>query len=244
VDVSRASAELGAGYTAGDGLELTAIARVEHTRTRGELDRFLSTVDGLYGDGDFTAVGFGGRVAFDPTSGSLVTPHRFRLSVEGMVYPRALDAERAFGRAGASVSALLASSRAPAVALALRGGAEHVFGRAPWHHGAFIGGTETVRGWNEQRFAGDASVFGSAEVRARVLSPRVVVPAALGVFGFADAGRVFIDDGAADGSDGGWHAGVGGGLFLQPAGQPFLVRFGAASSAEATKVFLTFGLPY
>ena len=69
---------------------------------------------------------------------------------------------------------------------------------------------------------------------------RIVVPVGVGVFGFADAGRVYLDGS----SPGGWKTAVGGGVFFQPVSQPYLVRVGAASSSESTKVFMALGLPY
>jgi hypothetical protein len=162
------------------------------------------------------------------------------MSVEAAYFPDLFDVERGFGKARAEVSGLLASSPWPAVALALRAGTEHVWGRFPWHEAAFLGGPGSLRGWDEQRFAGDAVLFAGAEARLRIGRPRVVVPLDTGVFGLADAGRVFIDND----SPGGWHTAFGGGLWFQPVLQPYLVRAGVGSSEASTKVFVTVGLPY
>jgi len=62
----------------------------------------------------------------------------------------------------------------------------------------------------------------------------------VGLFGFMDAGRVSVNGD----SQGGWHTSAGGGLFLQPVGQPYVLRLGAGTSSEATKLFLGLGLPY
>jgi hypothetical protein len=91
-----------------------------------------------------------------------------------------------------------------------------------------------------QRFAGDVAVSGGAELRLRLGRPRIVVPVSLGVFGFGDAGRVYLD-GA---SPGGWHTSTGGGIWLQPVLQPYMIRAGIGVGAEATKLFVTLGLPY
>ena len=70
--------------------------------------------------------------------------------------------------------------------------------------------------------------------------PRVVVPLGIGVFGFADAGRVYVDGS----SPGGWHTSLGGGLWFQPVRQPYIVRVGIGISDESTKLFVMLGLPY
>ena len=89
---------------------------------------------------------------------SVTTGSRLRIRASGTAFPGVLDVEDAFGRIGAEGSGLLASSPWPADALALRGGAEQVRGRFPWHKAAFLGGVATVRGYDEQRFAGDVAV--------------------------------------------------------------------------------------
>jgi hypothetical protein len=68
----------------------------------------------------------------------------------------------------------------------------------------------------------------------------VIVPVGVGVFGLAEAGRVYLDGD----SEGGWHRTFGGGLFFQPVLQPYLLRLGAGSSRESTKVFFILGLAY
>jgi outer membrane protein assembly factor BamA len=78
--------------------------------------------------------------------------------------------------------------------LALRVGAKRVWGSFPVDEAAFLGGQGTLRGFEYQRFAGDAMVNGSVEVRipfARIL-PRVV-PTQIGVFGLGDAGLSFFE---------------------------------------------------
>ena len=136
------------------------------------------------------------------------------------------------------------------ISLALRAGGEKLWvsERAgaftpvdfPWSDAAFLGGAETIRGWADQRFAGDAAVFGSGELRLRVFNPRVVVPVETGIFGFADAGRVYLDGD----SPGGWHTSVGGGIWFKPVAQPYMLRAGAGVSDEGTKIHILLGLPY
>ena len=63
----------------------------------------------------------------------------------------------------------------------------------------------------------------------------------MGIFGFADAGRVYLD-GA---SPGGWHTSLGGGIWLSPIGQPYLLRAGfGVSDDEGTKIYIETGLPF
>ena len=240
VDQTQASLELGLGFSSSPRWSLRGGLLIERSSTGENPDRFYETLGDIYGGGRFTQGGVTVSLTLDPLVDRERTGNRIRISLGGAFFPELYDVERSFAKAGAEVSALLAPSPSPVISVALRAGAEQVWGRFPWHHAAFLGGTSTIRGWEEQRFGGDAAVFGSAELRLRVWRPRVVVPASFGVFGFADAGRVAVD-GA---SPGGWHSSVGGGLWFQPVRQPYLVRAGVGVSDEATKLFVVLGLLY
>ena len=75
---------------------------------------------------------------------------------------------------------------------------------------AYIGGWGTLRGTDAQRYAGDASLYGTGEIRIPVARIRHVVPIDLGVLAFTDAGRVYVNGS----SPGGWHVAAGGGLWF------------------------------
>jgi hypothetical protein len=240
VDLTMVSGDLGLGVDLGWGLRLQGGARVERASTQENEGRFFETLDSVYGAGEFISVGLVGEAVYDPLADATHTGNRVRLRATGGVWPDLLDVERLYSRAGVQGSALLAPSPWPVVSLALRAGGEQVFGRFPWYQAAFVGGANTIRGWDEQRFAGDASLWAGAELRLRLFAPQIIVPVAFGAFGFADTGRVWLNNS----SPGGWHSGVGGGVYLQPVQQPYLVRFGAGTSEEATKIFIALGLPY
>jgi hypothetical protein len=242
VDHQAASLTSTLGLDAGGGLTVSAGLVLSWTETAENAGRFFATVaDSLYGAEDFLELGATARVVYDPTAGSETAASRMRISAGGTAFPGYFtDVERSFARTDAQLSVLLASSPTPVVSLAVRAGTEQVWGRFPWSEAAFLGGGSTIRGWDEQRFAGEASVFMSTELRLRFGHPRVVVPVSMGGFGFWDVGRVYLD-GA---SPGGWHGSLGGGIWLQPVGQAYMLRWGVGVSDESTKVYLALGLPY
>jgi hemolysin activation/secretion protein len=94
--------------------------------------------------------------------------------------------------------------------LGLRGTARKVFGEFPFHESAFLGGRGSVRVLDPQRYAGDASLMGSTELQIPFPTIPIILPIATGIYGFADAGRVYLDGE----SPGGWHSGVGGGFWI------------------------------
>jgi outer membrane protein assembly factor BamA len=94
--------------------------------------------------------------------------------------------------------------------LALRIGGEKLWGDFPYFDAAFIGGSRSLRTEHGQRFAGDASLFGTTEVRVPLVHFPFVLPLNVGAMGFADLARVYLDGE----STGLWHKGTGAGLWI------------------------------
>jgi hypothetical protein len=240
VDQTAISGRVGLGLTLAEGVEISGGLAVERLSTREGIGRFYGTLGPIYGGGEFVQASGVAQLRVDPLASSDDTAHRVRLDLAVAYFPALFDVERAFGELSAEVSALVAGSPTSRLSLALRARGAEVWGRFPWHQAAFLGGVGSLEGWDEQRFAGDVAVSGSAEARIRVWQPRVVVPVSLGVFGFGGVGRVYLDRA----SPGGWHTTAGGGVWLQPALQPYIVRAGVGAGEESTKLFVTLGLPY
>jgi hemolysin activation/secretion protein len=104
----------------------------------------------------------------------------------------------------------------------------------------FLGGRDNLRGWKSERFAGDAGAWGSAEVRFRLARLRGPLPGEVGAYGLADVGRVWLDGE----SEGGWHGGVGGGLWLALVDRSNTVAVGFAHSREGTVIYAGLDFPY
>jgi hemolysin activation/secretion protein len=124
--------------------------------------------------------------------------------------------------------------------LALRAAGKKLWGTFPFQESAFLGGPTSLRGYARQRFAGDASVSGSAELRLTVARTAGVLPALWGVFGHADAGRVYVDGR----SPGGWHTAAGGGVWVALLGAASTVSLGITHSPEETSVRAGFGFGF
>lgn len=200
-------------------------------------DRFV-TVARPYGSDDFGQVGARARLAFDTRDLPRAARRGVFLEAVGSVYPAAWGAEESFGELRGQAATYLGAGNA--LTLALRAGGEHAFGRYPFQEAAYVGGPDTIRGLRPQRYAGDAALFGNAELRLRLGRAKVLVPADLGVFGLFDVGRVFLDGESSDR----WHRGVGGGVwiaFLRPANT---IAFTAARAEGRTRFYLTSGFGF
>ncbi len=100
-----------------------------------------------------------------------------------------------------------------------------------------------LRGYPLNRFAGDASVVGNAELQVAVGRFNAALPFRFGVLGLADVGRVFV----ANQSSSRWHTGVGGGFWLGPfiSGRDFefasALKATVVHSDEGTSFYLMTG---
>jgi hypothetical protein len=94
--------------------------------------------------------------------------------------------------------------------LAVRAGGQKLFGEFPYFDAAFLGGSGSLRTEHRQRWAGDAAIYGTSELRVPVAKFPLILPLNVGLLGFIDVGRVYVEDE----SPGGWHKGMGGGLWI------------------------------
>jgi hypothetical protein len=164
-----------------------------------------------YGSGTFRQAGGAARLALDRVDAANYPTRGVRAELGGSAYPAALDVASAFGELHGSAGTYL-SLRAPLrPTLGLFAGGKRVWGTFPYHEAAYVGGGETLRGFREQRYAGDAAAWGSAELRLFLTRFGFVIPGRLGVLGLADAGEVWMDGSSA----GGLHWSTGGGVWIQ-----------------------------
>lgn len=125
-------------------------------------------------------------------------------------YPGMLDAETAYEKIAGVAKAYLTIPVLTRPVLALRAGGEKLFGNFPYFDAAFIGGSRSLRTEHRQRFAGDASLFGTTELRVPLVSFPFILPWNIGALGFVDVARVYVDGE----SPGGWHQGTGAGVWI------------------------------
>jgi hypothetical protein len=221
-----------------DRVSVTLGPRVQFNRLDENENRFINTLPGLYGAGEFGQVGARLGLSIDSRDVPASARSGIHLEAEGTVYPSVWDVETTFGKVRGELSTFLSASTAGFPTLALRVGGEKVFGDlVPFHEAAYVGGRATLRGWDEQRFAGESAVFGNAEVRLHLFRMMILVPTNIGVFGLADAGRVWVDGENSDE----WHTGFGGGLSFGVFRRVNTLTVAVATSEERTGVYVRAG---
>lgn len=132
----------------------------------------------------------------------------FDLAASG--YPGMWDAQSAYESVAGSVATYVTLPIPKRPVIALRGGGKKLFGDFPYFDAAFLGGSSSLRAAHRQQFAGDASVFGNADLRYPISQFPFILPLDVGALVFADAGRVYVDGD----SPGGWHSAVGAGFWV------------------------------
>ena len=163
-----------------------------------------------YGSGRFGEAGIRLGLHHDGSDRPRDPSRRVKIELTATYYPAAWDVTSPFGRVSAAVGTLVRLPIPTHPVVVLRAGGVKVFGDFPFHEAAFIAGGHTVRFLDAQRYAGDASLYGTAELRIPVLAFSLVLPFDIGLVGLADAGRVYLKGR----SPGGWHQSVGGGVWL------------------------------
>ncbi len=163
-----------------------------------------------YGSGEFGGLAGQAGLDYDTRDAAAAATRGVHLAVRGRFYPAVWDVQSTFGQLEAEASTYLTASVALRPTLALRAGGQRVWGTFPYQTAAHIGGARTVRGLPSYRYQGDASAFGNAELRVPVSRLNLLAPFELGVFGLADAGRVWVSGESSDT----WHSAFGGGISL------------------------------
>jgi hemolysin activation/secretion protein len=121
------------------------------------------------------------------------------------VYPAIWDAREAYEEIAGVASAYLTIPMLTRPVFAVRAGGKKLIGDFPYFDAAFIGGGGSLRTEHRQRYAGDASLYGSGELRVPIAKFPFILPWNVGALGFVDVARVYVDGD----SPGGWHKGTG-----------------------------------
>ncbi|MFL5384769.1 MAG: hypothetical protein ACJ8GN_19775 [Longimicrobiaceae bacterium] len=190
----------------------------------------------LLGDERYWQAGAEGGVALDLRDTVAYPRHGIRAELVGSGWGS--DLWGPFGRAEGFVAGYASVPGAFGPTIALRAGGQKAVGHFPFQESAFVGGPMNLRGYPYQRFRGDAALFGSAELRARLAYVNLGISRFhLGVFGLADAGRVYVDGD----SPGGWHTSTGGGISLRALGRSATAAY---VKGERGSFYATVGMPF
>ncbi len=204
-----------------------------------DIEGTLLETQAPYGVEGFRQLGLRAAVAVDRRDALQLPRSGFFASVEGAWNPALLDVEETFFTLDGQVSTYLSLDGGLAPVLALRAAGRRQFGDYPYLEAAYLGGSDLLRGFVDQRFAGDASVVFNAELRVNVTDFFFLFPGDLGLLGLFDTGRVFVEGESSDR----WHSAFGGGIWGSWLGA-YALSASVAHSEESTRVYILAGLPF
>lgn len=212
-------------------------ASFKHFDIRHRANRFLtrSFLDSLGRSRSVLGAGVEFQLAFGDAP--VATRNGFFAAVSAWNYPDPFKSRKPYQRYAADMRGYVTAGLAT---LALRAAGEKLDGDFPFYESAFLGGPSSLRGYNLNRFAGDASIVGNAELRVELGKLKLIVPTTIGLFAFGEAGRVYVNSN----SPGGWHADAGGGVSLAPVAREMTLSISVASSTEGVFVSGGFGFAF
>ncbi|MEQ1693856.1 MAG: hypothetical protein ABMA00_21385, partial [Gemmatimonas sp.] len=168
------------------------------------------------------------------------THHRVLIDLEGRVVPAALDVRSAFSVLSLTTGTSVTLPVPTQPLLVIRAGGTKVYGDFPYYEAATIGGSGTTRYMDPQRYAGDASVYATSELRIPLARFKLVMPIRVGVLGLTEAGRVYVN-GA---SPGGWHARSGGGVWFGRSNASPVITLTRTTERGHSGLAMRFGLNF
>lgn len=160
------------------------------------------------------------------------------VDIEGKYYPEFLGNRSAFGKLIGGFRAYVPLSDSRYSRIAFRLGGQKNWGGYPYFEAAGIGGSNSIRGYDRNRFAGDAEVHASAELRFYGGQAKIFVPVLYGPLLFVDTGRVFV----RGESSGQWHTGMGGGIWIAFFEPRYSAHLAIARGLDAGRLIDCYGI--
>ncbi len=212
-------------------VKFTLGSSVKYVNTKVRENTFLELTN-PYGVGKISFLGFHGGFQIDTRNHPLVAKRGILFDVKGSYFPPVFNNRSSFGKARAEARAFI-SGRVPLrTTLALRVAGEKIWGDHPFYESSFIGGSRTIRGFHRERFGGDESVIGNAELRVTLGRFLVLFPGVVGISFLGDIGRVFESGQESEK----WHSAGGGGIWFAFVRSEFTFSISVARSSERTAI--------
>lgn len=210
---------------------VTANLRSLRTRAGFALEYFENSAhrsgspsSGAYGSGTMTLASAEAGINVDTRDGLPTRRQGVAADLSARYYLPWLDNAEGFTKLRGEASALLGSPLDAPVLVALHVAGEKNWGRYPFFEAASIGGSKLpspldvasgstgnpLRGYELNRFSGDASIVANADLRIPLGRYNAIVPLRYGLLGVADVGRVFL----GHESSSKWHPAAGGGGWI------------------------------
>lgn len=163
-----------------------------------------------YGGGAKSLAALRGGLKMDLRDSKVFPRSGLFCEIESAYFPKIFNNKRSFFNANFDLRAYYNFDLLTEITLGARVGGVWTGGGKPFYEAAFVGGSDNLRGYERNRYAGDKAVFSSLEVKAYLFPYKVIVPGKVGLTLLSDQGRVFLDGEKSKV----WHKSFGAGLWL------------------------------
>jgi len=211
----------------------------EYSHIKDE-DNIIKQLNYPYGMGRNSYLGISTGFTFDSRDNIIAPVKGIYFNANGEYYPVIFNNRFHFSKISGDLRTYLSTDVITNITLALRVGGQEVFGTYPFFKYAVLGGGENLRGFSRERFSGDASLFGQAEVRMYLFDMNVLLPGRFGLSFFGESGRVFVSLERSDK----WHSSYGCGLWFSVLKNAFNLNFSVAKSTETLKFYVISGFAF
>lgn len=223
---------------AGKKFELKLAPFYKNANVSYDQNTLLGQNQETYGIGRINFAGINSSFIYDSRDNTSEPYKGIYAQLLGNYTPNIFDNNFGFGKAGLDVRAYFTTDTVKGVTFAFRAGGGKVWGDYPFYESIFLGGTNSLKGFSRERFAGDGVLLGETEIRFSVARVNILVPGMLGISFFGGAGRVFLN-----GEDSQrWHNSFGSTIWISYLQRMFNVGVTVAKSDEGYKVFIGSGL--
>jgi len=193
-----------------------------------------------YGLGKISPFGIHLGLVLDGRNSPDYPTEGYYLKLSGRLFPEIFSDPEGFYFTGFDFRSYLTPEFISFTTIALRAGGSKVYGKYPFYAGATVGGKNSLRGYNDKRFSGDAALFGQAELRFFVTQLNLILKSKIGINLFAETGRVFIENDSSDK----WHPSYGLGLWVSYLNSTIIGSTYVAFSSDRTTFNLGLGMGF
>ncbi len=193
-----------------------------------------------YGLGKISPLGFHLGLEIDGRNNMDYPTQGYIMKFSGRLFPEIFSEPEGFYYAGFDLRSYLTPEFIPSTTLAIRAAGSRAFGKYPFYAGATVGGENSLRGYNDKRFSGDAALFGQVELRFFVTPLNLILKSKVGLNLFAETGRVFTENDSSKL----WHPSYGVGLWVSYLNSTIIGTTYVAFSPERTTFNLGLGIGF
>jgi hypothetical protein len=200
---------------------------------------FLANNEGVFGRNKLDFFGTDASLDIDFRD-NIILPRRGVRFFAGQTFSHFnISDNKDFGNTELSLEFYQTSRTAFPITLGLKGGFHNSTGDVPFYKLNTLGRTTGLRGYDRDRFAGTTTALFNSQLSIEFGTFNTsVVPLTYGVFGFYDAGRVWIANDTSDKI----HTGYGGGIYFTPLLEIFTTRLSISFSDESKTGLFEAGL--